>query len=102
MFSLKNVISDSDLEPFYFLDAENQEQSLPHPGALTTRQVFHLQKGKFEEVLEEIDPGSSSALLDVPSYALEALLSAWLEHGGAEAKKDSAGPGKSSKKKAKR
>lgn len=81
MFSLKQHISDSDLEPFQFEDSDGEICELPHVKALTPRQGMRmLVDGDVEGVLTEVAPDVGAMILDLPTHAAEALVRAWMEH----------------------
>lgn len=83
-FSLRTVIDDVDLEPFVFEGPDGKEWQLPHVQTLTTRQAMAAMAGDVEAVFLEISPGVSEMLLDLPAFAIEALLKEWMQHSGVD------------------
>jgi len=91
-FSLARVIAERELEPFVFDGPDGAEMELPHVSTLTPRQALRVDRGEIEEVLEEVAPAVAAVILDSPSFAAEALMSAWLTHGGIEPGESPASP----------
>ncbi len=83
-FSLKKTISDSGLEPFEFNDVNDEPQELPHLRTLTSRQIVMSMNGQIVELFSEITPGLVDQLLDLPNFALDALVREWQAHAGIE------------------
>ncbi|MPZ27546.1 MAG: hypothetical protein GEV12_14335 [Micromonosporaceae bacterium] len=79
-FSLRTVIDDADLPPFAFEDSNGKQRELPHVQTLTTRQALAAMDGDVETVFKEIAPDVSDLLLDLPAFAVEALIKEWLAH----------------------
>jgi len=80
-FSVRKALEDSDLPPFEFEDADGETQQLPHMRMLTPRQGLDIVvHGEIERVLTDVAPGAVSTVMDLPSFAVEALIQAWMEH----------------------
>lgn len=92
MFDLRAVIDDTDLPPFLFTDAAGGQRQLPHLQALTTRQALRAMDGDLEGVLRQVAPEVADVVLDLPAYALDALLRAWMAHSGVDEQGKSASP----------
>lgn len=84
-FSLRQVIAETDKEPFLFDGPGGEALELPHASVLTLRQATRMDKGDLEAVLQEVSPKVAEVVLDLPGYAIEALIAAWLEHAGTSA-----------------
>lgn len=81
-FNLDTVIAESKYEPFPF-ELDGAEQTLPHIQTLTAEQAVRLESGNAVEVLKEIAGDDLGTRLGrLPAFALEALLSKWLEQAG--------------------
>lgn len=83
-FSLKQVIDDADLPPFEFKGPDGKLYHLPHVQTLTTRQALTAMNGDVEAVFLEIAPGMSEVLLDLPTFAIKALIDEWMKHSGVD------------------
>lgn len=82
-FSVRQAISDADLAPFPFEDAEGVARELPHMKQLSANQLMRLLRdGQLVEVLTELnaDPKVVEAISDWPGHVLEPLLQEWMTH----------------------
>lgn len=111
MFSVRKVISDTDLTPFPFEDAGGVDRELPHLKGLSANQLLRLiRDGQLVEVLAEVgaDPAVVEGVANWPGHVLEPLLQAWMEHsdvrmpGGEPGKSPSSTPSSTSTPKASR
>jgi len=87
MFSLRAIVDDADLPQFEFEGVDGEVYQLPHIRQLTTRQALAAMEGDLEAVLREVAPDTADVVLNLPAYALDALIKAWLEHSEIEAGK---------------
>ncbi len=78
--NLKAIIAETEKEPFQFDGPDGQELELPHASCLTLGQAYRIDKGAVEEVVREVAPDVADLLPDLPGYAIDALIAAWLEH----------------------
>ena len=83
-FSLRKAVSDSELEPFEFEDLDGETRQLPHVKALTQRQANSAVTGEVGPLLQEVAPVVADQLMDLPTYALEQLVTEWMRHSGIE------------------
>ena len=82
-FSVRQVLADADLKPFEFEDADGDKLTLPHAKTLTPNQGIRVfVHGELAEVFDELTPGIGKTLMNLPSFAVEALMHAWMEHSG--------------------
>jgi hypothetical protein len=85
MFSVKQHMADTELEPFPYEDADGQPTTLPHLKTLSTAQALRVfARGELAEVLAEVVPDQVDALMAMPAHALDALSQAWLTHSGVQ------------------
>jgi len=89
-FSLRQVIAETEKEPFAFDGPDGEVLELPHASVLTLRQATRMDTGDLEGVLREVSPKVAEVILDLPGYAIEALIAAWLAHAGTSAGESSA------------
>lgn len=95
-FSVRQAISDADLAPFPFEDADGGQRELPHMKVLSAVQLMRLLRdGQLAEVLAEVDadPAVAEAMTSWPGYVLEPFIQAWMEHS--DVKFPGGEPGKS-------
>lgn len=104
-FSVRQAITDADLAPFPFEDAEGEQRELPHMKVLSASQLMRLLRdGQVAEVLGEVgaDPAVAEAMTNWPGYILEPFIKAWMEHsdvvmpGGEPGKSPSSTPSSTS------
>jgi hypothetical protein len=82
MFNVDTLRAEAKHEPFVFV-LDGEEQQLPHVRTLTAEHSIALDEGKLRETLPEVIGAERAArLLALETFALEALVTAWLEHAG--------------------
>lgn len=81
-FDLQAVIAETELEPFPFVSASGKDMTLPHMSTLSLGQAYRLDRGEVQEVFEELGNGVASELMDLPGFAIEKLIQAWMAHAG--------------------
>lgn len=84
-FSLHQVYSDTQLEPFHYEGREPGEMyELPDIRVLTPNLAEMALTGQLRPLFEEIAPDDVEMLMSTPVFALEALMAAWQEHSDIE------------------
>lgn len=76
------LVAETNNEPFRFTLA-GAERELPHVKNLTFPQLDDLDAGRVAKVLPQItDEETTTAVLSLPAFGMEALIEGWLEHAG--------------------
>jgi hypothetical protein len=84
-FSLHQVYSDAQLEPFVYEGREpGQMHELPNIAVLTPNLAEMALSGQLRPLFEAIAPDDVEMLMSTGVFALEKLMAAWQEHSGVE------------------
>jgi len=81
-FSLRTAVAETAREPFEFEGPNGEDLRLPHASCLTLRQAERIDAGELAAVINELDTTVADLMVDLPGYAIEQLVTAWLAHAG--------------------
>lgn len=81
MIDVDKLIAEHESRPYRFV-LRGDVRELPHPSDLSYRQAQSVEDGDFIEVVRAVasDPELAEVLADLPGYALEPIITGWLEH----------------------
>lgn len=82
MLNLQQVISDADLEPFGYIDAEGSARQLPNVRSFSLAFAARLDSGDLT-AFNEVEPGLADEITNLPGFAAQQLIKGWLQHGAA-------------------